>query len=471
MVLIIIILYFGLLFGISLLTGKGGNDAFFRAGRRSPWPLVAFGMIGTSISGVTFVSVPGMVETADMTYLQMCMGFFIGYLVIAFVLMPLYYRYGLTSIYTYLGTRLGPVSHKTGAWFFLLSKLTGAAARMYLVCLVLEQFLHVPFAVIAISALLLIWLYTRRGGVRTLVWTDAMQTLCLIVALVLILMEVATQLDFSFGEAIGAVWNDSHSRIFEFDDWTSKQHFWKQFLSGVFVAIVMTGLDQDMMQKNLTCKSLRDGQKDLCSYGIMFLPVNFLFLSLGVLLLMLYAQHPEMTVPEKGDTLLPTVIGSGLLGQTALALFVIGIVASAFSSADSALTALTTSFCIDIKGSSQGVTFRKRTHAAMAVVFLLVMLGINAIGSSSVLDLIYTVAGYTYGPLLGLFVFGMTCRRPVRDRWVPFVAVASPLLCWLIDLTAQHLWNYTFGYELLMLNGLLTFVGLLCLSRNRQCPL
>ena len=250
--LVIILLYFALLFGISLLTSKGGNDAFFRAGRRSPWPLVAFGMIGTSISGVTFVSVPGMVETADMTYLQMCMGFFIGYLVIAFVLLPLYYRYGLTSIYTYLGTRLGPVSHKTGACFFLLSKLTGAAARMYLVCLVLEQFLHVPFAVIAISALLLIWLYTRRGGVRTLVWTDAMQTLCLIVALVLILMEVATQLDFSFGEAIGAVWNNPHSRIFEFDDWTSKQHFWKQFLSGVFVAIVMTGLDQDMMQKNLT---------------------------------------------------------------------------------------------------------------------------------------------------------------------------------------------------------------------------
>ncbi len=468
MVLLTVLIYFALLFGISLLTGRGGNDAFFRAGRRSPWPLVAFGMIGTSISGVTFVSVPGMVETTDMTYLQMCMGFFFGYLVIAFVLLPLYYKHGLTSIYTYLGTRFGRVSHKTGACFFLLSKLTGAAARMYLVCLVLEQFLHVPFVVIAIGALVLIWLYTWRGGIKTIVWTDAMQTLCLLTALCLILVEVASQLDFTFGEAFSKVWNDPHARIFEFDDWSSKQHFWKQFLSGVFVAIVMTGLDQDMMQKNLTCKSLKDGQKDMCSYGIMFLPVNFLFLSLGVLLLLFYAQHPELTVPEKGDTLLPTVIGSGMLGQTALVLFVIGIVASAFSSADSALTALTTSFCIDIRGSAKGVAFRKRTHVVMTVVFLLVMLGINAIGSSSILDLIYMLAGFTYGPLLGLFAFGMSTRLLVHDRWVPYVAVASPLLCWLIDLAAQRLWNYHFGYELLMLNGLLTFVGLLMIRKQTR---
>jgi Na+/proline symporter len=466
MVLFTVLIYFALLFGISLLTGRGGNDAFFRAGRRSPWPLVAFGMIGTSISGVTFVSVPGMVETTDMTYLQMCMGFFFGYLVIAFVLLPLYYKHGLTSIYTYLGTRFGRVSHKTGACFFLLSKLTGAAARMYLVCLVLEQFLHVPFVVIAIGALVLIWLYTWRGGIKTIVWTDAMQTLCLLTALCLILVEVASQLDFTFGEAFSKVCNDRHARIFDFDDWSSKQHFWKQFLSGVFVAIVMTGLDQDMMQKNLTCKSLKDGQKDMCSYGIMFLPVNFLFLSLGVLLLLFYAQHPELTVPEKGDTLLPTVIGSGMLGQTALVLFVIGIVASAFSSADSALTALTTSFCIDIRGSAKGVAFRKRTHVVMTVVFLLVMLGINAIGSSSILDLIYMLAGFTYGPLLGLFAFGMSTRLLVHDRWVPYVAVASPLLCWLIDLAAQRLWNYHFGYELLMLNGLLTYVGLLMIRKR-----
>ena len=468
MVLLTVLIYFALLFGISLLTGRGGNDAFFRAGRRSPWPLVAFGMIGTSISGVTFVSVPGMVETTDMTYLQMCMGFFFGYLVIAFVLLPLYYKHGLTSIYTYLGTRFGRVSHKTGACFFLLSKLTGAAARMYLVCLVLEQFLHVPFVVIAIGALVLIWLYTWRGGIKTIVWTDAMQTLCLLTALCLILVEVASQLDFTFGEAFSKVWNDPHARIFEFDDWSSKQHFWKQFLSGVFVAIVMTGLDQDMMQKNLTCKSLKDGQKDMCSYGIMFLPVNFLFLSLGVLLLLFYSQHPELTVPEKGDTLLPTVIGSGMLGQTALVLFVIGIVASAFSSADSALTALTTSFCIDIRGSAKGVAFRKRTHVVMTVVFLLVILGINAIGSSSILDLIYMLAGFTYGPLLGLFAFGMSTRLLVHDRWVPYVAVASPLLCWLIDLAAQRLWNYHFGYELLMLNGLLTFVGLLMIRKRTR---
>ena len=463
--LVIIILYFALLFGISLLTGKGGNDAFFRAGRRSPWPLVAFGMIGASISGVTFVSVPGMVEATDMTYLQMCMGFIPGYVVVAFVLLPLYYKYGLTSIYTYLGTRLGPVSRKTGAWFFLVSKMTLAAAKMYLVCLVLQQFLDVPFVVIALGALVLIWLYTRRGGMKTLVWTDVLQTLCLLAALVLILMHTAAQLNMNVGEAWTAVWNDPHTRFFEFGDWQSRQYFWKQFLSGMFLVIVMTGLDQDMMQKNLTCKSLKDGQKDLCSHGVLFLPVTFLFLALGVLLLLFIAQHPELNLPEQGDALLPTVIGSGLLGQTALIIFVLGIIAAAFSSADSALTAMTTCYCVDIMTTSPSdVTHRKRTHLIVILAFFLILLGINAVGSSSVLDLIYTVASYTYGPLLGLFVFGMTCHRPVRDRWVPCIAVASPLLCWLIDITAQHLWNYTFGYELLMLNGLLTYVGLLAIG-------
>ncbi|MBQ3780641.1 MAG: sodium:solute symporter [Bacteroidaceae bacterium] len=468
MVLLTVILYFALLFGISRLTGRGTNDDFFRAGRRSPWPLVAFGMVGASISGVTFVSVPGMVMTSDMTYLQMCLGFILGYVVVAFVLLPLYYKYNLTSIYTYLGTRLGPVSRKTGAWFFLLSKLTGAAAKMYLVCLVLRQFTGLPFVVITAGALVLIWLYTRRGGIRTLVWTDAVQTLCLLAAAALIVAEVASQLGMSAGEAWQAVWTDPHSRIFEMDDWASRQNFWKQFLSGVFVVIVMTGLDQDMMQKNLTCKSLRDGQKDLCSYGLLFLPVNFLFLSLGVLLLLFYARHPELALPGRGDDLLPTVVGSGLLGETALVLFVIGIVASAFSSADSALTALTTSVCVDLLPRQATVRQRKWIHAGMTAALLGVILAIEAIGSSSVLDLIYMLVGYTYGPLLGLFAFGMTTRLGVHDRLVPWVAVASPLLCWACDMAARQWWNYRFGYELLLLNGLLTFAGLLLVSRHEK---
>jgi Na+/proline symporter len=476
LLLLTIFLYFALLYGISLLTAGKSNDDFFRAGRRSPWPLVAFGMVGASISGVTFVSVPGMVMQSDMTYLQMCMGFIVGYAVVAFVLLPLYYRYNLTSIYTYLGQRFGNVSRRTGAWIFMVSKMTGAAAKMYLACLVLEQFLHIPYIVISLGALLLIWLYTRRGVIRTLVWTDAVQTLFLLVAAALILVQVSSQLDLSPSEAWTAVWADPHARIFEFSDWTSRQHFWKQFLSGVFVVIVMTGLDQDMMQKNLTCKSLRDGQKDLCSYGLLFLPVNFLFLALGILLLMFYAAHPELALPQRGDDLLPTAVGSGMLGQTALVLFALGIVASAFSSADSALTAMTTSWCIDLAPSATespalpnaDAKHRKRIHLAMAAAFLLCLIAIRAAGSSSVLDLIYMLVGYTYGPLLGLFAFGMTTRRSIHDRLVPYIAVASPLLCFVIDVTAGQLWNYRFGYELLLLNGLLTFVGLLFIQKKRR---
>ena len=452
-----------------MTAGKGSNDAFFRAGKRSPWPLVAFGMVGASISGVTFVSVPGMVQAADMTYLQMCMGFILGYGVVAFVLLPLYYKYNLTSIYTYLGTRFGEVSRRTGASIFLVSKLTGAAAKLYLTCLVLGELLEVPFIIVALAALVLIWLYTRRGGIKTLVWTDAVQTLCLLMAAVLMIVQLASQLDLTGSEVWTTVWNGPHARIFEFSDWTSRQLFWKQFLSGIFVVIVMTGLDQDMMQKNLTCRTLRDGQKDLCSYGLLFLPVNFLFLSLGVLLLLFVSQHPELTLPEKGDELLPMVVGSGLLGQTALLLLTVGIVASAFSSADSALTALTTSYCVDIKGKAAGVSFRQRTHIVMAILLLLCVLGIWAVGSGSVLDLIYMLVGYTYGPLLGLFAFGMITHYKVNDRLVPYVAIASPLLCFFIDFAAHQLWNYRFGYELLMLNGLLTFIGLWLLrKRNYQ---
>lgn len=461
--LIALLIYFAVLLIVARLTGKGGNDAFFRAGRKSPWALVAFGMIGASISGVTFIGVPGWVMTTDMTYIQMCLGFIVGYIIVAFVLLPLYYKYNLTSIYTYLQHRLGDTSYKTGAWFFILSKLLGAAAKFYVVVQILQICVAdqygIPYTVTAIITLLFIWIYTRRSGIRTLVWTDVLQTFILLVALIIILIQVCTKLDFSFSNAWAAVWSSPHSKIFEFNDWTSKQYFWKQFLSGVFVVIVMTGLDQDMMQKNLTCKNLRAAQKDMCSYGVMFVPVNLLFLALGILLLLLYSQM-GMEIPAKGDALLSNVVMSGALGQTALICFGIGIVASAFSSADSSMTALTTSLCIDILQKEHDERLRKRVHLYVIVAFLLCTLAFNALGSGSVMDLIYTLVSYTYGPLLGLFAFCMLTKKQIRNKWVPYVSIASPLICYAIDTTTLHLTGYKFGYEILLLNGLLTFIGL-----------
>ena len=461
--LIALLIYFAVLLIVARLTGKGGNDAFFRAGRKSPWALVAFGMIGASISGVTFIGVPGWVMTTDMTYIQMCLGFIVGYIIVAFVLLPLYYKYNLTSIYTYLQHRLGDTSYKTGAWFFILSKLLGAAAKFYVVVQILQICVAdqygIPYTVTAIITLLFIWIYTRRSGIRTLVWTDVLQTFILLVALIIIMIQVCTKLDFSFSDAWAAVWNSPHSKIFEFNDWTSKQYFWKQFLSGVFVVIVMTGLDQDMMQKNLTCKNLRAAQMDMCSYGVMFVPVNLLFLALGILLLLLYSQM-GMEIPAKGDALLSNIVMSGALGQTALICFGIGIVASAFSSADSSMTALTTSLCIDILQKEHDERLRKRVHLFVIVAFLLCTLAFNALGSGSVMDLIYTLVSYTYGPLLGLFAFCMLTKKQIRNKWVPYVSIASPLICYAIDATTLHLTGYKFGYEILLLNGLLTFIGL-----------
>ena len=468
--IVALFLYFSVLLLISRWAGREGNDAFFRGNRQSPWMLVAFGMVGASISGLTFIGVPGWVMGIDMTYMQMCLGFIFGYLLVAFVLLPIYYRLGLTSIYTYLEQRLGPSSYRTGASFFILSKLLGASAKFYVVVQILQvciaDSLGLPYAVTAALTLLFIWFYTRRGGIRALVWTDLLQTFVLIAALLLILLKVCTMLDMSCLEALRTVWNDPHSRMFEFHDIASKQYFWKQFLSGVFVVVVMTGLDQDMMQKNLTCKNLRSAQLDMCSYGLLFAPVNFLFLSLGVLLLMLYPKL-GMALPQSGDALLSTVVYSGALGQAALVFFTIGVVASAFSSADSSLTALTTCFCVDIlKGGEHSEGIRKRVHLSMMLAFLLCTLAFNAIGSGSVMDLIYTLVSYTYGPLLGLFAFGIFTKRQPRGKAVPFVAVASPVVCYLIDYFTFTQTGYKFGYEMLMFNGLLTFAGLWLISER-----
>ena len=458
-ILITILVYFAILFGISHLTSKkADNNTFYRANRRAPWYMVAFGMIGASISGVTFVSVPGMVLTSQMTYLQMCLGFIVGYFVIAFVLLPLYYRLNLTSIYSYLGQRLGERSYLTGASFFLLSKMTGAAVRFYVICIILQQFVFapagIPFAVNVLVMVLLIWLYTRRGGIGTLVFTDSFQTLCLFTALVLIILSVIDQMHLSVSEAIATITSSEMSRIFVFDDWLSPHNFWKQFLSGAFIAIVMTGLDQDMMQKNLTCKTLRDAQKDMCTYGLAFVPANLLFLSLGVLLTILAGQE----VPLKGDMMLPAFVGQS--GMAVMILFSIGIVAASFSSADSALTSLTTCFCVDICRQPENEALRKKTHIAMCGFFMLFILLFQQLNSTSLIDAIYTLASYTYGPLLGLFAFGLFTKRQPNDRLVPYICIASPLLCYALDSMAIHLWDYHFGYELLMLNGIITFLGL-----------
>ena len=463
-ILLSVLIYFGLLLAFSRLTTRGSsNDTFFRANRRSPWYMVAFGMVGASISGVTFVSVPGMVGASDMTYLQTCMGFILGYIVVAFVLLPIYFRYDLTTIYTYLSLRLGRCSYLSGASFFLLSKMTGAAARFYVVCIILQEFVFdsmgIPFYITVPLLVVPIWLYTRRGGVKTLVWTDTFQTLCMFAALILIIVHVTDALDMSLGQAMGAVMDSSHSRVFVFDDWVSRQNFWKQFFSGLFIVVVMTGLDQDMMQKNLTCKTLRGAQKDMCSYGFAFVPANLLFLSLGVLLMML-AKSQGMALPEKPDDLLPMFAASGALGSMVTVFFTIGVVAASFSSADSALTALTTSVCVDIFGRDEDEDLRKKVHLAVALVFMLFIIGFGALNSTSVIDAIYILCSYTYGPLLGLFAFGLMTHRKVNDRWVPWICIASPLICFAIDTLTMQLTGYKFGYELLMLNGALTFAGL-----------
>ena len=465
MVIIVTILaYFCILLVFSRFTSRRAtNSTFYRADRRSPWYMVAFGMIGASISGITFVSVPGMAVKTDMTYLQMCFGFIFGYLIVAFVLLPVYYRLNLTTIYTYLQTRLGQRAYKTGSSFFLLSKLIGATVRFYVVCIILQRFvldqLGIPFLVTVVFMVGLIWLYTRKGGIKTLVWTDSFQTLCMFLALILIIFHVMTALHLNLNQAVTAIANDSHSRVFIWQDWASKQNFWKMFLSGIFIVIVMTGLDQDMMQKNLTCKSLREAQKDMCSYGLAFVPANLLFLSLGILLMML--SHREgIAIPCATDDLLPMFAATGSLGSLVIVLFTIGIVAASFSSAASAMTALTTTWCVDIMEKKDDERLRKRTHLGFALLFVVFILAFKALNSTSVIDAIYIICSYTYGPLLGLFAFGLFTRWQVKDCYVPYIAIISPVICFAIETVTRQTTGYEFGYELLMVNGLLTFVGL-----------
>lgn len=468
-ILITIGIYFALLLALGRLTGRrSGNYSFFAGERRSRWWMVAIGMIGASISGVTFVSVPGMTLTSGMTYLQMCLGFIPGYLLVAFILLPIYYGLGSPTIYSYLDKALGRWSYRTGAAVFLVSDMLGAAVRFYLVCAILQQFVFarmgISFYITVPLMVLFIYIYTRRGGIRTLVYTDVFQTACMIGALCLIIWHVATALGMDFGDAVKAVCADERSRVFVWSDFRSPQNFWKQFVSGAFIVVVMTGLNQNMMQKNLTCKTLREAQKDMTLSGLLFTPVNMLFLGLGVLLAQL-AESGGMALPQGGDQLLPMFAASGQMGQTVTVLFTIGIVAAAFSSADSSLTALSTSVCADIIGRTDSEKLRHRVHFAVSVLFVLIVFGLQMAGSQSLISVVYTLASYTYGPLLGLFAMAMIASRTklrsrCADRIAPIVAVAAPLLCYGLDKTATALWHYSFGYELLLVNALITMAGL-----------
>lgn len=477
-ILFIIAAYFGLLLLIAWITGRksSGNDAFFLGNRKSPWYIVSIGMVGTSLSGVTFVSVPGMVRNIDMTYMQTVLGFFVGYILIANVLLPLYYKLQLTSIYSYLDDRIGRRGYKTGASFFLLSKIVGAAARLYLVVLILQTYVfsawNIPFAVTVIISIFLVWLYTYRGGVKTIIWTDTLQAICLVAMLIVIIWQVKDKMNLDMDGMVQTLVASPHFRIFEFGDWHSTQHFVKQFFSGIFITIVMTGLDQDMMQKNLSCKNLKDAQKNMYAYGFAFTPVNFLFLSLGILLLTLASQQ-QITLPALNDDILPMFCTSGILGHSILIFFTIGIIAAAFSSADSALTALTTSFCVDILGvEREEATVARRTrlkvHLLISVLFVIIILIFKAVNNRSVIDAIYLIASYTYGPLLGLFIFGLFTKKRPRDKYVPYICVASPIICFATAYLIEQYAGYTFGYEMLMVNGAITFIGLWMASLRYQ---
>jgi len=463
------------------LTGKNDSNVdFFKAGKKSPWYLVAFGMIGASLSGVTFISVPGWVEASQFSYFQVVLGYMVGYFVVAFVLLPVYYKLNLTSIYEYLFHRFGFVSHKTGAFFFFVSRVLGAAFRLYLVAIVLQQFIfdewNVPFEITVVISILLIWIYTFRGGIKTIVWTDTLQTLFMISAVLLSIYFIIDSLGWTFSEFLASEELKSYSTIFNTGSILDKGYFLKSFFGGVFITICMTGLDQDMMQKNLTCKSLKYAQKNMLSFSVVLTFVTFLFMLLGALLF-IYAKQNNIEIPllddkPKTDLLFPEIALNSGLGITLGITFILGLIAAAYSSADSALTSLTTSFCVDIlnmkgKSEKEQKTIRKKTHIGMSVLLVLVIISFKYILNSNVIDSLLTVAGYTYGPLLGLFAFGIFTNYKIKDRYVWIVALASVAIVFMLgNIPADYLGGYVIGYELLPLNGLFTFLGLMLIRRK-----
>ena len=474
--LVILIAYFGMLIAVSFYTARGADTTtFFTANRQSPWWLVAFGMIGTSLSGVTFISVPGAVGKIGFSYFQVVLGYIVGYFVIGSVLMPLYYRLNLISIYGYLEKRFGFWSYKTGAGFFLLARTVGSAVRLYVAVSVLQlalfNSLGIPFGVSVLITIALIWVYTFKGGVKTIIVTDTLQTVFLVTAVVLTIVLISQELGLSFGELVQTVKASSMSQVF-FWDGNDPKNFFKQFISGAFIAIVMTGLDQDLMQKNLTCKNIGEAQKNMFWFTITLVFVNFLFLSLGVLLYV-FAQREGIQIPERTDDLYP-LLALNHLGLVVGITFLLGITAATYASADSALTALTTSFCVDFMNvEKRPETERSRikhiVHIGFSVLFFVVIIIFRQLNSKEVITAVFDIAGYTYGPLLGLYAFGIFSKRPVMDRFVPIICLASPVLTYIVnENSAAWFGGYQFGFERLLLNGLFTFVGLWAVSKPVQ---
>jgi|TARA_B110000285_G_scaffold215150_1_gene261223 Na+/proline symporter len=481
LIILLVLGYFGFLLGISWWTTRDGdsNTAFFTGNRQSPWYIVAFGMIGTSLSGVTFISVPGWVENSQFAYFQMVMGYLVGYLVVGLVLMPLYYKLNLTSIYTYLLDRFGMHSYKTGAWFFLVSRVIGASFRLYLVAIVFQFAIFdqlgidFPFAGTVFLTIALIWVYSFKGGIKTIVWTDTLQTLFMLLAVAITIGVIADNMDLNFSGLVSSIGDSGYSQIFFFEDVNDSKYFWKQFFAGAFITIAMTGLDQDMMQKNLTCKNIGEAKKNMLWFSLTLVFVNLLFLSLGALLYM-YSNANGIAIPDKADYLYPLLAVNGYLGTLVAILFILGLIAAAYSSADSALTALTTSFCIDILGFDRkeiknAARSRKMVHLALSAVLLFVILGFKAINNDSVIKELFVAAGYTYGPLLGLFAFGMFSKFSIKDKWVPIVCIVSPIICYIVKDNSEVWFNgYQIGFELLIINGMLTFGGLAMLIKKGQ---
>jgi SSS family transporter len=467
--------YFLILLFVAYLTSRSATtETFFTANRKSPWFVVAFGMIGTTISGVTFISVPGEVGNSAFTYFQFIMGNFVGYMVVAFILLPVYYRMNLISIYTYLEKRLGYFSYKSGSFFFLLSRTIGAAFRMYLVAEVLQLafFAHfgIPFGVTVLISIFLIWIYTTKGGVKTIIWTDSLQTIFLISAVILTIYFIFSSFGWSFGEMVRRVQESPHSKVFDWD-WRSGKFFVKQFLAGIFITIVMSGLDQDMMQKNLTCKNLKEAQKNMVTFSAIFVAVVWMFLTLGALLY-IYAESHQIALPQKSDDLFPMLAINHMSLMIGI-FFLLGITAANYASADSALTSLTTAFCIDFlnfgkREDKNKKRLLKMTHLGFSLLLFLVIMIFKAVNNQSVVMAVFKVAGLTYGPLLGLFAFGMLTKYSIKDRLVPIVVIAAPIISWLLNSYSERLFNgYQIGFELIIINGFLTFVGLL-LIRSKQ---
>ncbi|MFZ5942355.1 MAG: sodium:solute symporter [Bacteroidota bacterium] len=476
-IVIIIGAYFSLLILISLISGrKADSSAFFLGNRKSPWYIVAFGMIGASLSGVTFISVPGWVADSQFTYMQMILGYLAGYAVIANILMPVYYRLQLTSIYGYLEGRFGRNAYKTGASFFLLSRVIGSSFRLYLVARVLQLTVFdawgVPFWLTVVVTIALIWLYTFRGGIKTIIWTDTLQTAAMLLAVVLSVIMISREMGLSSSQLFHTIRESHLSRVFVFDDWNKANHFIKYFFSGAFITIVMTGLDQDMMQKNLSCRNIREAKKNMYWMSAALVPVNLLFLSLGAILV-IFAGRSGIAIPASTDDLFPLIATGGYLPPVIGILFIIGLVAAAYSSADSALTALTTSFTVDILdagrlGEERLNRTRKLVHVGISLVLVLVILIFRLINDESVISAIFRIAGYTYGPLLGIYAYGLFTKRKAADRLIPVVAVLSPVLTYLFNRGVTLIWaDYKFGFELLIINGAITFAGLLLISGKR----